>query len=208
MYRKQVKSENLRIKRKGFKSSFTLIEVIVVMGVMGLIIGGLLVSMRQIIESEMLLKKMQAVEEESRFIMDLFAQNAQYSELKAPEYTPSTTDDDIFSYVIKLILTEKKEELEKASENMAEYLSYYQETQSGKLYYLQRNITGETEDLSVTLNSTPFVKRPVFRIKRLESPDGAANYLVTISLVFFVENGDNPVYVPIQTSVVSRTFEI
>jgi hypothetical protein len=175
---------------------------------MGLIIGGLLVSMRQIIESEMLLKKMQAVEEESRFIMDLFAQNAQYSELKAPEYTPSTTDDDIFSYVIKLILTEKKEELEKASENMAEYLSYYQETQSGKLYYLQRNITGETEDLSVTLNSTPFVKRPVFRIKRLESPDGAANYLVTISLVFFVENGDNPVYVPIQTSVVSRTFEI
>lgn len=208
MYRKQVKSENLRIKRKGFKSSFTLIEVIVVMGVMGLIIGGLLVSMRQIIESEMLIKKMQEVEEESRFIMDLFAQNAQYSELKAPEYTPSTTDDDIFSYVIKLILTEKKEELEKASENMAEYLSYYQETQSGKLYYLQRNITGETEDLSVTLNSTPFVKRPVFRIKRLESPDGAANYLVTISLVFFVENGDNPVYVPIQTSVVSRTFEI
>jgi len=208
MYRKQVKSENLRIKRKGFKSSFTLIEVIVVMGVMGLIIGGLLVYMRQIIESEMLIKKMQEVEEESRFIMDLFAQNAQYSELKAPEYTPSTTDDDIFSYVIKLILTEKKEELEKASENMAEYLSYYQETQSGKLYYLQRNITGETEDLSVTLNSTPFVKRPVFRIKRLESPDGAANYLVTISLVFFVENGDNPVYVPIQTSVVSRTFEI
>ncbi|MFH1183247.1 MAG: type II secretion system protein [Candidatus Moraniibacteriota bacterium] len=206
MYHEQVKSEKLKVKKIGLGKSFTLIEVIVVMGVMGLIIGGLLVSMRQIIEGEMLLKRMQAVEEESRFIMDLFAQDSQYSELD-DTYKPST-DSDIFTYLIRYILVEKKGEISGTTNNRAEYLSYHQDNISGRQYFLMRNITGDAEDLSVTLNNTPLASRPVFRIRRLASPEGAENYMITISLTFWVENRDNPVLVPIQTSVVSRTFEI
>lgn len=187
--------------------SFTLVEVIVVMGVMGLIIGGLLISMRQIIEGEMLLKRMQSVEEESRFMLDIFAQDSQYSELDAT-YKPST-DSNIFTYLIRYILVEKKGEVSGITNNRAEYLSYYKDEPSGKQYFLQRNITGDTDDLTVTLNNTPLASRPVFRIKRLASSEGSAeNYMITISLTFWIENRDNPVLVPIQTSVVSRTFEI
>ena len=187
--------------------SFTLIEVIVVMGVLGLILGGLMVSLRQVIEEEMLLKRMQAVEEESRFIMDLFAQDAQYSELGAT-FKPSG-EEDIVSIEIPFNLVEKKSSIAEPSLTVAKYDSYPIMSQYGNQFFLRRNIiVNEIVVESVTLNNTPLQMKPYFRIKRLVSPDGAENYLVTISLIFRVENKDNPVFVPIQTSVVSRTFEI
>lgn len=188
--------------------SFTLIEVIVVMGVMGLIIGGLLVSMRQIIEGEILLKKMQAVEEESRFIMDLFAQDAQYSELDDSYKESLRNDEELLSNVIRFVLTEKREDIGQEVNNISEYQSYEENTSSGKQYYLVRSLADDTEDLTTTLNNTPLELEPKFRIRKIVSNDGAKNYMITISLTFKIENRGESIPIPVQTSVVSRTFEI
>ena len=123
MYHKQVKSiprtlfqgEKLKVKSYGFRKSFTLIEIVVVMGVMGMIMGGLLVSLRQIIEAETLLKKMQGVEEETRFIMDAFAQDAEYSELYCRNseadgrcFKPSSEEKELFAVQSMQIIMRKK----------------------------------------------------------------------------------------------------
>lgn len=184
-----------------------MIEVIVVMGVMGLIIGALLLSMRQIIEGEILLKKMQAVEEESRFIMDLFAQDAQYSELD-DYYKPGGNNDDYFLYAIRFILSEKKEDIGQENGDKSEYQSYYQNTPIGRQYYIARTLAGGAENLTTTLNNTALALQPLFRVRKIVSGDGAENYLVTISLTFQIESRNGLVLIPIQTSVISRTFEI
>jgi len=196
-------------KLKNIRKSFTLIEVIVVMGVMGLIIGGLLVSLRQIIEGEVLLKKMQLVEEESRFILDVFANDGEYSDLD-PAYK-SEGKSDIFSYVIRFVLTEKKSEIIEGSNVSSEFSSYLASSPDEN-YYLRRTITNNRTEpakiTSVTLNNIPLATKPVFRVKTLESPNGTENFLITISLIFRVETKNQPIFIPIETSVVSRTFEI
>lgn len=180
--------------------SFTLIELIVVMAVMGLVIGGLLVSLRQIVESENLFKKMQAVEEESRFIMDVFTQDAEYSELKG-DYKAAD-----FYKNIAFILTEKKSEI--GGSGTAE--SSYSSSANGSKFYLKRTISGQSspdESTALTLNNTPLASEPLFLVKELEA-DEAGNYFITISLTFRVDADGRNILVPIETSVVSRTFEL
>lgn len=208
MYHRKVQNSKLKIQKFRKEKSFTLIEVIVVMGVMGLIIGGLLVSMRQIIEGEMLLKRMQGVEEESRYIMDLFAQDAQYSDLEA-DFKPSA-NNDYFTYIAPFLLVEKKSQLSESGNNTATYLSYcqYCDIADKEQWFFERNITGGGNNLAVTLNNTPLAMQPMFRIRNLSGADGTENYMITISLVFQVDSKNGLVRIPIQTSVVSRTFEI
>lgn len=197
--------------RSGVKSkekSFTLIEVVVVMGIMGLIVGGLIASLRQIVDGETLLKKMQAVEEESRFIMDAFAQDAEYSEL-SDAYKPDT--DSIYSEILKFKLTEKKSDLSTDSTLESKYEYYPPRNSSVHNYFLKRTFIDTATDpattTSVTLNNTPLNDPPGFRVKLIESPDGAENYLVTMSLIYRVDNKGQLIYIPIETSAMSRTFE-
>lgn len=188
--------------------SFTLIEIVVVMGIMGLISGGLLLSLRQIIAGETLLKKMRSVEEESRFIMDTFSQDAEYSDLEEP-YKPSSSSQDIFAYLIKFILTERQSDINASNSSESQYASYKLDNNS-KDYYLKRILATKgspDQDTSITLNNTPLSVRPVFRVKLVETPDHSANYLITISLIFKVVTNTETIYIPVETSAMSRTFE-
>lgn len=193
-----------KAQKFGLRKSFTLVEVIVVMGVMGLVISGLLVSMRQIIEGEMLLKKMHKVEEESRFILDLFAQDSQYSELD-DKCKPIGVNTDWADYFIDYLLVQRKEEISESANEIIDYRSYFQ----GKDYYLQRNIINGPDNLTVTLNNTPLKAPPIFRVRKLATGvTGSDNYMITISLIFQVENRNAPIFIPLQISVVSRTFAL
>lgn len=176
------------------------------MGVMGLIMGGLLASMRQVIEGETLLKKMQAVEEETRFIMDAFAQDAEYSELDGACCKPTAATGDIFVDTVRFKLTEKKSELESGGT----LESAYTYGSSGSDYYLKRAITDSDDPANpaiITMNNTPLSAKPIYRIRLVETPDGSDNYLTTVSLVYRVTINDQPVQIPVETSAMSRTFE-
>jgi|GEM_PF-1654976 len=204
MYPRKFKAQMSKIKN--IEKSFTLIEVVVVMGILGLIIGGLLVSLRQIIESETMLKKMQSVEEETRFIMDAFAQDAEYSELNSA-FKPATTDGDIFAYKIKFILVGKQSEIISGGNMESEY-SWYDDGKNN--YFLKRAIkdpANPSSDTAATLNNTPFMAKPVFRVKLVKSPDEAENYFITLSVVYKVVNKTQIIHIPVQTSAISRTFE-
>lgn len=212
MYNKKLKAKSSNFKN--IRKSFTLIEVVVVMGVMGMIMGGLLVSLRQIIDGETLLKKMQGVEEETRFIMDAFAQDAEYSELYCRDsesdprcYKPSKDEGDIFAYNIKFLLAEKRSEIESEGSLESEYASYSGDKIN---YFLKRTLTEQTDPktpgVAATLNNTPLKSKPVFRIRMISSRDGAENFFITLSLVYRVVNKDQVIYLPVQTSVMSRTF--
>lgn len=191
--------------QKNKAKSFTLIEVIVVMGIMGLVAGGLIVSLRQVIESEILLKKMQQVEEESRFIMDAFAQDAEYSDLDSG-YKPTSVQGDLLLERLSFRLVEKKSDVEAGSSVESVYSSY----KDDQNYYLLRTITthGITPVVNkVTFNFIPLDKAPLFRVRRIESPDGVPSYFITISLIYRVDTKVQPIYIPIETSAISRTFE-
>jgi len=187
-------------KRKKLEKSFTLVEVIVVVSVMGLIIGGLLTSMSHILNGEVMLKKMQGMEEESRFIMDLFAQDAQYSELN-PTFKP---DDYITANRIAFILTDKRSDVLSGSASSVEYTS----TESAYPYSLKRTLANSSLSFSQTstLNTTPLAVAPVFKVKKATSGD-AESYIVSISLTFQVATKGETSLIPIETSVVSRIFE-
>jgi prepilin-type N-terminal cleavage/methylation domain-containing protein len=186
--------------------SFTLIEVVVVIGVLGIIMGGLLASMRQVVEGEILLKKMSAVEEETRFIMDAFAQDAEYSELHE-DNKPASED---FFYAIKFNLTEKKSEL--GSDSTLESAYTYMPSDQG--YNIKRSLTSTSdpsnpEITTITMNNTPLAEKPVYRVRLVNTPDGTNSYLITISLIFRVTvNDDEQILIPVETSAMSRTFEI
>jgi len=183
--------------------SFTLIEVVVVIGVMGLVMGGLLSSMRQVIEGETLLKKMLEVEEETRFIMDTFAQDSEYSEL-FDEYKPDKENPgDIFSYVLQFNVAEKKSEL--GGEGSLD--SKYTYGQGGDGYYIRRELTRDDNTVTSTLNNTPLKSRPVYRVRLIETPDGSLNYFITFSIVYRVILKDQEILIPVETSAMSRTFE-
>jgi len=193
--------------------SFTLIEVVVVMAVMGLIMGGLLVSLRQIIDTETLLKNMQKVEEESRFIMEVFTQDAEYSDLGA-DYKIACENDgdqDVPLTSIGFLLTEKKSQIGSGSASESIYSS--QSGPPADKYYLIKSINNYSDPpvppTTLTLNNTPLGAQPVFKVKMIKTQSGAENFFITLSLVFRVEtrNQEQPVLVPIQTSAMSRTFE-
>jgi len=189
--------------------SFTLIELIVVMAVMGLIMGGLLVSLRQIIESENLLKKMQAVEGESRFVMDVFTQDAEYSELEADSKPDSSELEKLFNS-IAFKLTEKRSEIGSSSVLESGYESYRANENGG--YYLRRirsDQNNPSDIIATTLNNIPLDSQPLFLVKKVETTDGGAeNYFITVSLTFRVDVRDQKILVPVETSVMSRTFEL
>jgi type II secretory pathway pseudopilin PulG len=181
--------------------SFTLIEVVVVMGVMGLIMGGILTTMRQVIEGETLLKKMQTVEEETRFIMDAFTQDAEYSELDEG-YKPNQDELDIFANTVKFNIVEKKSEL--GTTGALE--SKYTYAKSGNDYYIKRVLTRGNDVVNTTLNNTPLQDKPVYRVRLIETPDGSANYFITISYIYRVMIKNEEVLIPVETSAMSRTF--
>lgn len=203
------------------KKSFTLIEVVVVMAIMGLIVGGLMTAMKEIIDGEVLLKKMQQVEGESRFIMDLFAQDAQYSELASGSRINSG------AYQINFLVAEKKLDLGQSvdpdEEEQFPHIKYsssqvnvdYDKTASRWL--LKRNFFSKAanSNFETTLHTTPLKYQPLFLVQNIDEEfnrdpnetDILNNRLITISLVFEVKNKETIIHVPIQTSVVSRTFE-
>ena len=187
--------------------SFTLVEVIVVMGVMGLIMGGLMASLRQVIEGETLLKKMQAVEEETRFIMDTFAQDAEYSELVCASpnecYKPDEDSPEFFAYKIIFNVAEKKSELTLGGGLESKY--YY--SQSGDDYFMKRELKSASGTDPTTLNNTPLSTMPVYRIRLVQTPDKRNNYFITISMIYKVKIKDQIVLIPVETSAMSRTFE-
>ncbi len=185
------------------KKSFTLVEVVVVMGIMGLIIGGLVTSMKEIIDGEVLLKKMQQVEGESRFIMDLFSQDAQYSDLD-PLYKPGSGQTKISSYQIKFIIADKKSLI--GTDSTSSYALYNSSNSTGD-YYLRRELKNVSSTFTTLLNNMPLYEQPVFMVQKVSTPEEAENFITTISLLFKVATRSGDLLVPIQTSVVSRTFE-
>jgi type II secretory pathway pseudopilin PulG len=185
------------------KKSFTLIEVVVVIGIMGVIVGGLMTAMKEIIDSELLLKKMQQVEGESRFIMDLFSQDAQYSDID-PLYKPGSGANKISSYQIKFIIADKKSAVGSGS---TDSYALYNSNGSGSDYYLKRELKNVASTFATVLNNVPLAEQPVFIVQKASTPEEAENFITTISLLFKVQTKNNTLYVPIQTSVVSRTFE-
>ncbi len=188
-------------KQSKMQKSFTLIEMIVVVAVMGLILGGLVISMSQILNGEIMLSKMQAMEEESRYIMDLFAQDAQYSELN-PTFKPDTF---LTAERIIFILTDKRSDVLSGSTSTVEYNS----TGSADKYYLTRALSNPSlnnfNEIS-TLNTTPLKYKPTYKVRKVTNGD-AESYIISISLVFEVQTKGTVTIVPIETSVVSRIFE-
>jgi type II secretory pathway pseudopilin PulG len=194
-----VKSEKLKVKSIGLGKSFTLIEVIVVVGVLSLVTGGLLLSMRGIINGEVMLKKMQQVEEESRFILDVFALDAGYSEVD----TESWLADQEYSFnnTLTFNFAEKKSDIEQFNDKARAVYSY-----EGS--YLIREYTNTAGSVFYSgLNNTPLFQEPGFLIQKIKTPDGGENFLVTISLIFQVDVGGNIALAPVETSVMNRTFE-
>lgn len=183
----------------GKSISFTLVEVIVVVGVLSLVTGGLLLSLRGIINGELMLKKMQQVEEESRFILDVFAQDAGYSELDTGSWLANQTES--FNDSLTFKFAERKSDIEKLNDLASAVYSYWG-TNFVRTY---TNTQGST--FKSTLNLTPLMQQPGFHVKKVKTPDGGENYLVTVSLVFEVDVAGNTTLVPIETSVMSRTFE-
>ena len=187
-------------------NSFTIIEMIVVVGVLSLIIGGLMLSMREIIRGELMLKKMQRVEEESRFIMDVFAQDASYSEIDDTTWSDEESShlypDIVFNFA------EKKSDIEELSDVAKVTYGYYNE--GSQTFYITRKYQNSSGSIFyTTLNSVPLYQNPTFFVKKVTTPDGGKNYLVNALLVFKVSTGtgDQINLVPIGTSVMSRTFE-
>lgn len=196
-------------KSFSFKSSksFTLIEIIVVLGIMGMITGGMLASMRHIIDAEILLKDMQKVEEESRFILDLFAQDAQYSELDA-NYQPSGNTQYISSDHIAFNLTETRQDI--FGQSGSSQVLYKSDPKSGQQgpYSLVRELKSNNNVIfSSNLNTVQLNDPPEFRVETIIYSNEITSYLVTVSLVFKIEAKAETILIPIQTSVVSRVFE-
>jgi len=182
--------------------AFTLIEMVMVVGVLGIIMGGLLFSMRQVIEEGLLLKKMKVVENETQLITDIFAKDAQYSELNGLCGGGSCTTKEGEAGSISFSLTEKEADIQGGGGSTALYNS---EEEDG-VYYLTREISGGRK---TKLNTIPLRDRPRFNVKKMESEvDGKTSYLITISVIFQVDTKYKDVRIPIQTSVVSRLFEI
>jgi len=183
-------------KSKGF----TIIEMLLVVGIMGMIAGGLVFSMRRVIEEATFLKKMQKVEEEVTYITDVFAKDAQYSELQGLLTGSGYQIGEGLSDGIAFSLTEKKEDIEGSGGNLAEY--YAKSESSG--YYLYRRLS----DREVKLNTVPFTSPPKYIINIDNNKEGTRSYLISISAIFNVETKFKGVQVPMQTSVTSRLFEL
>ena len=187
-------------KNKNQQKSFTLVEMIVVVGILGLITGGLLLSMRGILSSELLLKRMQEVEGESRFMMDVFAQDAAYSTINTSSWLAEQNE----SFNNKLIFSfaEKKSDIENLNDPA-------RVVYSGEANTLIRTYTNTQKDeFKTELNITPLFKDPYFLIKKVRTPDGGENFMVIMSLIFQVSTGTGgTTLLPIETSVMSRTFE-
>ncbi|MBM3256169.1 MAG: type II secretion system protein [Candidatus Moranbacteria bacterium] len=190
--------EQCRGVRDNWKS-FTLIEVIVVIGVLSLVTGGLLLSMRGIINGEVLLKKMQQVEEESRFILDVFALDAGYSEVDTESWL--SAQEYSFNNTLTFNFAEKKSDIEQLNDRASAVYSY----EGDSLVRKYTNTAGSV--FLVNLNNTPLFQNPGFLIQKVTTPDGGENFLVTASLIFDVKVGENHTLVPVETSVMSRTFE-
>ena len=203
----KIRIKKLIQKTKKVEKSFTIIEVIVVVGVMGFIVGGLMLGMRQIIQEEMTLKGIQEAEEQGRYITDLFALDAEYSELNTSNnYRPDTP-----STKITFNLSETSSDL---SGNTISSVAVYTSYQENGSWYLQKKLCTNSDCsdsnnfTSVTLNVLPLYSRPLFMYQKVYDPSGSlANDFITISLVFSVKVGAETSKVPIQTSVMSRTFE-
>lgn len=185
-------------KKAFYQKSFTLVEVMVVIGIMGLVIGGLMVSMREIVEGELLLKKLQQVEEESRFIVDSFSQDAQYSELESIYKQPDASFNSI-----GFILSDKK-----LADTQDPSLVGYTSQLDNSNYFLKRAMINVVASFTTTLNSVPLESEPIFKVKRISHTDGATNYLISLTSIFKIETGNgSEILIPVQTSVISRTFE-
>lgn len=196
-------------KRQKKQKSFTLVEVIVVVSVMGFIVGGLLVAMSHILNGEVMLKKMQAMEEESRFIMDLFAQDAQYSELASALKLDDL--DSITSNWISFILTEKRSDVLSGSSSNVRYDPVEADDPAGgpdKVYFIKRTIWNDALNFSetTTLNTTPLNTSPAYKVKKVTSEE-TDSYLISVSLTFKAQTKNDVSLIPISTSVVSRIFE-
>ncbi len=195
----------IKMVNKKNKKSFTLVEVVVVIGVMGVIVGGLMTAMKEIIDGEILLKKMQQVESESRFIMDLFAQDAQYSDIGSRfNNKPVSGQNKTEGYNIQFIIAEKKSEI--GTDNADSYVIYSSDGSNNE-YFLKRELKNAATTFSTTLNNIPLAEKPVFIVQKITTPENAENFITTVSFLFKVTTKNSDLFVPIQTSVVSRTFE-
>lgn len=203
----KLKTQKSKIKNRNREKSFTIIEVVVVVGVMGFIVGGLMLGMRQIIQEEMTLKGIQEAEEQGRYITDLFSLDAEYSELNTSNNYRSNTP----STKITFNLSETSSDL---SGNTISSVAAYTSYQENGEWFLQKKLCTDSDCsdsnnfTSVTLNTLPLYSQPLFMYQKVYDPSGSlANDFITISLVFSVKVGAETSKIPIQTSVMSRTFE-
>lgn len=66
-----------------------------------------------------------------------------------------------------------------------------------------------TSNIVSTLNTIDLVeKKSRFHVHKVQSTEGYTNYITTISLSFKVKTKTDSVEIPVQTSVVSRVFEL
>jgi len=183
--------------------SFTLVEMVVVVGILGLIVGGLMLSMRQIIQEEAVFKKMQETEEQARFIASLFSLDAGYSELDLS----GNPVPDVPGNKMTFLLAEKSSDLSAGISSAT--VTYSSEGSDAAGWYLEKKTEREGKaDETVTLNTVPLDSRPLFVYKVIKDPGGdLENYFITASLVFRITVGSQVSRVPIETSTMSRTFE-
>ena len=100
-------------------------------------------------------------------------------------------------------LTETREDV---TENSGALITYSSNNSSP--YFLKRTAEKNEDPLfSVNLNQIPLAEKPVFGVMKTVGSNDSEGFLITISLLFKVENKTNVILVPVQTSVVSRVFQ-